>query len=327
MVVLADHLLAGSFPQVTQASVDDLGITHGTPQMSGFVFVDGCYLPPPYTVTRRGNAIFINRIQIEQPVAWSYFDSSAEVALPVDIPQVRKAVDEDQDFAALDDSKENQAENPAPKKVSTIDDLFSDEQENAVTAPAKPAETKTISSIDDLFGDDDDDEPVVKQSSKSINSIDDLFGDDKVDDDVASDVVKTTLDPVVIPLVAKRARAPQSAADLEEKKAILKKRLEDKRYSYERAISKGELYFFGPSHDLINGNYGTARTLIDVLPAALRYSRSPEELLLLLQSGDVYFIDLGTCEALYRNKTTFPLLQQRLDRIKQMEEIKSSKRN
>jgi hypothetical protein len=141
MVVLADHLLAGSFPQVTQASVDDLGITHGTPQMSGFVVVDGCYLPPPYTVTRRGNAIFINRIQIEQPVAWSYFDSSAEVALPVDIPQVRKAVDEDQDFAALDDSKENQAENPAPKKVSTIDDLFSDEQENAVTAPAKPAES------------------------------------------------------------------------------------------------------------------------------------------------------------------------------------------
>ena len=65
---MAGMLAAASLPEVPEAALEALGSTPGTPQNGGFVFVDGRYLPPPYTVTRHGNGIFINRIQVEQPV-------------------------------------------------------------------------------------------------------------------------------------------------------------------------------------------------------------------------------------------------------------------
>jgi len=345
LVFMTSDLLFGrSLPEITQASIDELGVTYGVPQMSGFVFVDGQYIPPPYTVTRRGNAIFINRVQIEQPVAWSYFDSSAEAALP---PKGSTASDEEGDFLELNDQGNAPVAEAAPEKVSSIDDLFSDDaDDNAAPAPAKPAESKTISSIDDLFGDDDDNTPVVNPSPRKISSIDDLFGDDEEqnpvvkrksgavssiadlfgedNDEVAADVEKKPLPGSGE--VVKKIVVPQTKEELARKKEILKKRLEDKRYSYECAIAKGELYFFGTSYKLINGNYGTARTLLEVLPGALRYSRSPDDLLNRLQAGDVYFLDLNVCQALYRNKTTFPLLQQRLDKIKQMEALRDAQK-
>ena len=53
---------AAELPEITDAAIAELGITLGTPQMNGFVFIDGRYISPPYTVTRKGNGIFINRI-------------------------------------------------------------------------------------------------------------------------------------------------------------------------------------------------------------------------------------------------------------------------
>ena len=79
-------------------------------------------------------------------------------------------------------------------------------------------------------------------------------------------------------------------------------------------------------HHKINGTYGTARALFEVLPSALRYSRTPAELQSRLQDGGVYFVDIIVCQALYRHKTTFPLLQQRLDKIKLEESIKEANR-
>ena len=55
----------------SEDAVADLGTTTGMPQMSGFVFIDGRYLRPPYTVSRKGDSIFINRQFVEQPTSWN----------------------------------------------------------------------------------------------------------------------------------------------------------------------------------------------------------------------------------------------------------------
>ena len=56
-------------PDVPEEAIEALGKTEGTPQSNGFVFFEGRYIAPPYTVTRKGNGIFVNRIQVEQPFA------------------------------------------------------------------------------------------------------------------------------------------------------------------------------------------------------------------------------------------------------------------
>ncbi|MFA7172614.1 MAG: hypothetical protein WC340_04240 [Kiritimatiellia bacterium] len=288
-------LEAKSLPEVTQAALSEMGVTYGIPQMSGFIFVNGRYLPPPYAVTRRGNAIFINRHQIEQPVAWSYFDSSV-----VDTPE------------AIDPGELNAESN-------VLDQKPRGEGESADAAPAK------VASIDALFSEDVDagaDTAVKEQGVQNISHIDDLF----TDDEPPKRPVANLFQPQPAPVKEAKPAVSQTTEQLQEKKEILKARLDKKREFYERAIAKGELYFFNTSHNQINGNYGTARTLIEVLPGALRYSRSPSELMSFLRAGNVYFIDLTTCEALYKHKTTFPLLQQRLDNIKEMEYLKAAKK-
>jgi hypothetical protein len=89
---------------MAEVAVEELGSTYGTPQMSGFVFVDGRYLPPPYTVARKGNGIYINRTLVEQPVAWPRGAGAAG-------PAAKKAIDADGDFEAVAPAP---APDPAP---------------------------------------------------------------------------------------------------------------------------------------------------------------------------------------------------------------------
>ncbi|MBN1513078.1 MAG: hypothetical protein JXB13_13770 [Phycisphaerae bacterium] len=50
---------------------DELGVRVGEPLDSGFVFFDGRYLEPPYVVSRRGMAVFINDAMVQPPfLSW-----------------------------------------------------------------------------------------------------------------------------------------------------------------------------------------------------------------------------------------------------------------
>ena len=51
------------------------------------------------------------------------------------------------------------------------------------------------------------------------------------------------------------------------------------RKGYEQSLTRGDMFFFGQKHNRLNGNYGTARTLMGVLPKALRYAQSPQDLM------------------------------------------------
>jgi hypothetical protein len=285
---------AVELPEVTEAAIAELGTTQGTPQMNGFVFIEGRYIPPPYTVTRKGNGIFINRIQIEQqPIPWlrsGAEDDAAPVATPA-----KKSVDADGDFEEV-----KGVAKPAPAPA-------------AEAAPAAdPAKPKTVKSIDDLFDDDTPAKPAP--------------------------AVKPVPAPAAAPAAAAVAPAEQPSAaataavaeltsdDLKRQKEALVANLERLRKGYDQALIQNEFFFFSLRSDRVNGNYGTARTLMGVLPKALRYAQSPQGLMQRLNEGGVYFIDLSICKALFKNKSTFPLLEDRLAKIEEDEELDALKR-
>jgi hypothetical protein len=56
-------------PQITEADhVEEFGSTEGTNVNSGFLLLDGRYMPLPYKVTRRGLSVFINDLRVDGPV-------------------------------------------------------------------------------------------------------------------------------------------------------------------------------------------------------------------------------------------------------------------
>ncbi len=326
VVAGADQIMAKPLPEVPQAAVDELGVSAGIPRMSGFVFIDGRYIPPPYTVTRKGNGLFINRIQIEQPVPWTYFDPEADIQPAVQDGNVAEFGDDPANAVQPAVPVMAVDEEQAPKKVSSIDDLFGDDQQDKPAPEAKKSENKTISSIDDLFGGGGEVEtpapaPVKK---RSVGSIDDLFSDDDGNTPAVPPVVQPRAEMEIREDPVMHAPPELTPDELEKRKDILKKQLDEKRAFYERALAMDELYFFGTTHTRLNGTYGTARALFEVLPSALRYSRSPDDLMQRLRAGNVYFVDYAVCDALYQNKRTFPLIQQRLDKIKYEEAQKAA---
>ena len=139
-----------ALPEVPDEAVAALGSTAGVPQAGGFVFIDGKYVPPPYTVTRRGNGIFINRTQVVQPVPWA-------AAASADEP--KSALDEDGDFEVVkaDETVAEKTETVAEKTETAADDkdelLFGD--------PDDGAGKREVHAIDALF----DDTPAPKKAA------------------------------------------------------------------------------------------------------------------------------------------------------------------
>jgi len=292
-------LAAAGLPEVSEQAVAEMGTTYGIPQMNGFVFIEGCYIPAPYTVTRKGNAIFINRIQIEQPVSWSAITGVPE--------QPAKSLDANGDFevvapandaASAQDSAAPEAPIPAPHPVKSIDDLFADDDpaaaKDASAAPPAPAP--------------------APEGRRPLKSIDDLFGDDA-----------QPAAPAQGGLAASGART-RTPDDVKRLKEELRAQLDAQRKNYEQALAKGEIFFFSQQHGRLNGNYGSARTLMGVLPTALRYAKSPQDLQQRLVDGGVYFVDMAVCAALYKNRLTFPLLEERLKRIEEAEALEAARK-
>ena len=122
--ILADAA-PSEFEKVPDAARTALKGSRGRPVRKGFVFVNGHYLAPPYTVARYGTAIFVNNVQVtDQIVSWKLFLSTQAGAAP----------------AAA-------AAPAAPaKKATAIDDLFDDGG-----APAKQAAPEPEASGDGSF--------------------------------------------------------------------------------------------------------------------------------------------------------------------------------
>ena len=162
------------------------------------------------------------------------------------------------------------------------------------------------------------------EKPKTAKSIDDLFADDNA----AKADTKRPDGAEEQPAAAKPpAEVQRTPEELKRLKDELRTNLDGRRRGYEVALGQGEVFFFGQRHNRVNGNYGTARALMGVLPKALREAQSPQGLQESLNRGGVYFADLGICTALFKNKNTFPLLEERLKRIEEDEELEALRRN
>ncbi|MBO7653322.1 MAG: hypothetical protein J6U40_00225 [Kiritimatiellae bacterium] len=313
-------LMAAPLPEVPEAAIEALGSVSGIPQNGGFVFVNGRYLPPPYTVSRVGNGIFINRVQVEQPVPWSRFE-----------PQAPKAeLDPDGDFEDVDDRPIPQTPppvaetddpdgEPAPKKATPDNNDFEDDPDVVPRkAKPKPEEDDVFESrmAVDGYG--------MTPVSADTDDLDELFGEEEPAAPKKPAAVRTP--GPAADKAEKREDQPAAKRDVAKEQQMLKTYLDKLRRSYELGLARNEIYFFGSTHNRINGNYGSARSMIEVLPDALRVSSSPEDLLERLRRGGVYFLDIRVVRLLYQNKASYPLLKERLKKIKTAEAAEAERR-
>ena len=137
VLTAADFILANGFEDCPPQAVANLKVTSPRkPVRSGYVFLNGKYMPPPYRVTRHGTVIKINGQQVTgQIIPWSKF---------VDLPQTEVVKEK------APQSARKKVEAPAPKKITSVDDLFADEPE----VPEKPkTPAQDTAAIDELFGD------------------------------------------------------------------------------------------------------------------------------------------------------------------------------
>ena len=330
----AVQAIHAAFPEVPQEAKEELGSTSGRPVMSGFVFINGRYLPPPYTVARVGNGIFINRLQVQQPVPWSRFQPQAEED---------KAVDSDGDFESVEETPP--ADKPVKRErkgdsagnADALDDLFEDvEADSQKDTPSDAQETPrkkkdrdssapsvpddADDALDDLFGDSAVSPGVPPAPASSADVAQEAEGNPgvKASDAEESDAFDDLFDAQEKATPSGKKEEPGeeesedqealAAAKIKRGKERLKIRLDRMRAKIEKGLANNEIYFFSYTRPLVNGNYGTARTLIGVLPDSLRVANSWYHLKQLLERGGVYFLDTRMIQALFRNKATYPQL-------------------
>lgn len=161
------------FAAPPKAAVKALKITRGRPFGSGVVFIDGKYIPPPYTIERYGLVLRVNGIQATGPlVPWEEFlkiqegvkvststEPAAVQAPPAPAPAAPPppAVDDDPLADLFDD--EPVAKKPAAKKP-------------AYTPRARKPAVTTTYSFDGEFAHNDASKALVSRINQSRTELD-----------------------------------------------------------------------------------------------------------------------------------------------------------
>ena len=135
-MALVVSIAQADFAPNPKGAVKALKVESGKPFRSGMVFIDGKYIPPPYTVQRYGLVLRINKIPVTGPlIPWERFVKTQE----------------------------------GVKATKTVTGGGETPAEETVDLPEIPEEDD-----DDMYGDDDfllsdlfDDEPAVKKSSSA----------------------------------------------------------------------------------------------------------------------------------------------------------------
>ena len=112
------------FDEVPEAAVKELPAKPSAlpPIAKGYVFVDGCYVAPPYKVERYGTAIRINGVQVtHQVVGWDEFLATQSGSRTEKVPaaMVKKMVEEEYTEEVKEEVEIDVSDD--------IDDLFDDE--------------------------------------------------------------------------------------------------------------------------------------------------------------------------------------------------------
>lgn len=223
---------AQKFEKVPDQAQSALKGSRGKPFFSGFAFVGGAYLKPPYRVARYGTALFVNDVQVSgQIVPWRSFLATQEGYVP----------------------------------------------------PAKPA-------------------AAPKEEKKNV---DDLFDD-------APDPAKDD---------AKKSPEPQITFKANAKSDRLLKQVNDARVSVQRKLKAGNVVFFGVRYAPVVAEQRVAKSLMAVLPEAIRDAANGAELASTLRAKGFVFMNLQLCEDLIEHRADYPALVERRKQLLEEEKI------
>ncbi|MGN0854356.1 MAG: hypothetical protein ACI4R9_02415 [Kiritimatiellia bacterium] len=124
--------IRNNFPRPPQAAVKALNRTVGKPFKAGYVFIDGKYVPPPYTVERYGTVVRINGFQVtSEIVPWEEFikTQAGVTVTKTEKTETEGGLSDDlfDDAPAAEPTVEEEEEEEEEDSASSLDDLFEDD--------------------------------------------------------------------------------------------------------------------------------------------------------------------------------------------------------
>ena len=289
-----------------------LGVTKGKPISSGFVFVNGKHLKPPYVVERWGTGIRINRTQVTGPlVSWEEFLKTQ----PED-NLVRESAGQ------AEEPKEDEAKSPGEGEEAKADGEEPKTEGEAAKAGAQeqkaPEVDASAEALADLFGDGpaptkakdegQGEEAKAKEEVQGKEAKAKVEGQGeepkaKEDGEAAKPAAPKR------PSVSLKGKFVKNAAS---KKLLL--RINDQRTRFDKILRGGGVIFFGDAYRpfLVNDRQA-AETMVETLAQQQKKQRDSDDF---SNAVSVYFHQ-KLAEDLFRNRIDYRALQERL---KEMED-------
>lgn len=254
-----EPVFTSSFAKPPAAALKALKATIGKPFKAGFVFVDGKYLPPPYTVERYGTVLRINGVQVTgEVIAWDEF-------------------------------------------IKTQAGVTVSKQESAVADDPEPPEPE------DDFEEEDDSE----------SSLDDLFDDDPAPKKAKKPAARRRPRPRPKKPTVTVSYSFDGVFEPNEKTRAYVDKINAARTRVDKLLRAGGYYCFGSRYAAVSGDEGSARHLIEKLPAIMRESSTPAAFNSAVFAAGFSYLPQALMADLYRHRYSYPLL---LDRRRAMEE-------
>lgn len=283
---------AKAFPKQPAAAVKYLKGEKGKPIRSGAVFVNGHYIPGPYTVTRIGTVIKINDRQVTgQIVSWNNFLSTQDPGV-VDKKEIMPA----------EGGGDAPSSTPEPAKpAGGVDDLFDD---FSGLAPSRSfAFLPATDALDDLFGDDDEEPVQPKKPSGGAST-----------QRRPPPPPKPAGPIIVYTLKGAFEMNPRASAMLAKVKSV--------RTDIDKTLRDGGVCFFSTQYRRKLLNARLAQELISVLPEILKNAVSPAQIEANLRAKNIYYLDAPVCRELFAYRADYLQLQALREEMKRASQMR-----
>lgn len=255
--------IGNGFEPVPKRALVELKAAVGKPIETGFVFINGKYLEPPYKVERYGTAIRINGQQVTgQVVPWDEFVKTQAGA------KVEKTVE------GGDDAEEEEEEEPVVEEEEEEEEELLDEDED------------WDDDIDDLF----DEVPVAKKtqaSEKKTGGRTTLATSKKAKPKRRVEVVKVTLDG---------AFTPNDAS-----KALLEK-VNKERTDIDLLLRGGGYVCFGRGYVRVSGDARPAGEILAKLPGIQKANTDYAKFVTDIRAQGLSYLTEPVIKDLFKNR-------------------------
>ena len=285
--LLATAFCCCGFAPIPKEAAGALGVTKGKSFESGFVFLNGKFLKPPYIVERYGNGIRINKTPVTGPVvAWEEFlktQSEENIETDGEAPATPAAEPEPASAPA--------AEKPAEEKTPEVD--------------------ASAAALADLFGD----APAPSKAEEDAKRKAEAEAKAKAEAEAkakASAKAKAEAESKAVdrkPTIALKGKFEKNAAA----KKLLD-RINNLRTRYDKILRSGGALFFGDNYRAYPVNDSrAAETMIKELSDMQKKHREVDDF---CNAASLYF-NHKLAEDLHRNRVDYRALQERLKAVEE----------